>query len=101
MAALSLRCDMTNIAAVFQTISMCASPPFALIVVDAARIKTQIAADRSDNAMARRSNCFGCLRKRPIATGDLSVPSKRSECHARANRHVAAIGRNLGQSGEA
>src|SRR5262249_51349596 len=47
VAALSLRSDMADVPAAFKAISIGVSPPFALIVVDAARIEAQIAADRS------------------------------------------------------
>ena len=57
VTALSLRGNMANIPAVLETISICLPPPFALIVVNAAGIEAQIAADaaRIENGEQSRS----------------------------------------------
>src|SRR3974377_1698715 len=45
-ATLPLRRDVTDVAAVFEAEAIRAAPPVALIVIDAARVEAQIAADR-------------------------------------------------------
>src|SRR5450759_3862300 len=50
VTALSLRSNMTNIPAMLETISIRVPPPFALIVINAAGIEAQIAANRPHDA---------------------------------------------------
>ena len=52
MAVRPLRRDVTNVPAIFQAEPVGFAPPFALIVVDAARIETEIASERAQRAMA-------------------------------------------------
>src|SRR5664279_4033367 len=97
MAALSLRGNVADIAAIFQAIGVGAPPPFALIVINAAGIEAQIAANgRHDAVTWPRDRCGG-LRERAILAGDRRVASQRGDGHTRADRHAAAVSLDLGQ----
>src|SRR5450755_770735 len=87
VTTLSLRGNVANIPAVLEAISIGAPPPFALIVVNAARVEAQIAADSRHDAVTGPGDRFGGLRERAILAGDIRVASKRGDGHARADRH--------------
>ena len=59
VAALALRRDVAGIAAMLEAIVVGVPPPFALIVVDAARIEAEIAADGRHGAVAGSGDRFG------------------------------------------
>src|SRR3974390_2870744 len=52
MKPLALWSDVTNVAAMFEAIGVGVPPPLALVIVDAAGIEAQIAADRRHAAVA-------------------------------------------------
>ena len=79
MTALSLRGDMASLPAILETISIGAPPPFALVVVNAARIEAQIAADGCHVAVTGPGDRFGRL----APARDIG---RRSSCRAPARR---------------
>src|ERR1700693_5999892 len=97
MTALSLRGNVTSTPATFETISIGVPPPFALIVVNAAGIKAQIAANGRHDAVTGPGDRCGGLRKGAILAGDHRVASKRGDGHPRANRYAAFADLDLGQ----
>src|ERR1019366_7405576 len=97
MTALSLWGNVTDISAIFQTIGVGAPPPFALIVINAAGIEAQIAANGCHDAVTGPGDRFGGLRERAILAGGCRVASQRGDGHTRADRHPAAVGLDLGQ----
>ena len=92
VTAASLRSDVTDIATVLETIRICAPPPFTLIVVDAASIEAQIAADRRHCAVSRPGDCLGGLRERSILVSDKFVAGEGGDGYACANRYAIVIG---------
>ena len=97
VTTLSLRGNMANIPAVFEAISICTSPPFALIVVYAASIEAQIAADRPHDAVTGSGDRLGGLRDGAISGGDNRVASQVGDGHTRADRHARSVGLDFGQ----
>src|SRR5450759_1469140 len=76
VTTLSLRGNMANIPAVLEAIGICAPPPFALIVVNAARVEAQIAADRPHDAVTGSGDCLSSLRECAILGRDHRVAGK-------------------------
>src|ERR1017187_5929427 len=97
MTALSLRGDVADVAAILQAIGVRTPAPFALIVINAAGIETQIAADGRHDAMPGPGDRFGRLRERAILAGDRRVARERGDGHARADRYAASVALDLGQ----
>ena len=97
MTAFPLRGDVTDIAAVLKAVRIRVPPPFALVVVNAAGIEAQIAAERSQVAVAWRGDGSGSLRQGAIVRPDGSVSRNRCDRDAGADRHSAVAGIDLGK----
>ena len=97
MASLALRRHVTGIAAVLEAIAVGAPPPFALVVVDAARIEAEVAADRGHRAVAGTCDASGGFRQGTMASADLGMVSQSTQCHHRADAGAARGERDLSQ----
>ena len=97
MTAVSLRCDVASIATVLEAIRVGFPPPFALIVINAARIEAQVAAQRAHIAQVRRGDLAGRLAQGGWGS---CVANDFAEREARAESHPGTI-RNAVQTGNA
>src|SRR5664280_1550696 len=96
MTTLSLRGNVADVSAMLQTIGIGAPPPFALIVINAAGIEAQIAADGRHDAVTGSGDRYSGLRERAILAGNRRVAGKRGDGHPCADRQSALVGLDLG-----
>src|SRR5690606_19797103 len=76
--------------AALQAVAVRRAPPFALVVVDAARVEEQVSADRGDAAMRRTGYRAGGLRDRAVAADEQRMRGERRQAGSRADRHPRA-----------
>jgi hypothetical protein len=96
VTALSLWGNMTNIPTILETICVGVPPPFALIVINAAGIDAQIAANRPHVAVTRPGDRLGGLRECAILGADHRVAGKSGDGHTRTDHYAAFVGLELG-----
>src|SRR6516225_6421837 len=88
---------MADVPAVLETIGVRASPPFALIVVNAACVEAQIAPDGPQDAVTRSGDSVSSLRECSISSNDHVVAGKSGDRHARTDRHATIVDLDLCQ----
>jgi hypothetical protein len=76
------------------------APPFALIVIDAAGVEAQIAADRAHDAMRRTRDLVCGLRHHGIMRAHLRVLGEFGERHRGADLDPVRIGFDRAQLGD-
>src|SRR3974377_1063543 len=90
VATLPLRRDVTDVAAVFEAEAVRAAPPVALIVIDAARVEAQIAADRRKCAVTgsgdrvRGLGQSRVMRREALVARNLGDPDHAADDQSRA-----------------
>src|SRR5690606_1497032 len=90
VTAVALRRHVADGAAALQAVAVRRAPPFALVVVDAARVEEQVSADRGDAAMRRTGYRAGGLRDRAVAADEQRMRGERRQAGSRADRHPRA-----------
>src|SRR5262249_16898469 len=79
--AAAFRGDVAHLARSLEAVVVGGAPPFALVVIDAARIKAEIATDRAHVAMRRPSDDVRGLRHDRVMLDDRRVGGKLGEGH--------------------
>src|SRR5580658_942540 len=99
--AAALGRDMTDRARGLEAMIVGLSPPFALVVVDAARVEAEIAADGAHLALRRAGDRRRSLGQHPILRPHLRMSGKLGQGHGRTDAERVALGLDAAQLGDA